>query len=195
MSDVRVLGLVMGTHVLEDIRIDIPHGVTVTIPAEMAARSKDLHRAIGQKCVFVLPATMGISHVHQSPPSPPPPAPSLPPVVAPVVVKDLALHERIRALELENRRLQTSLQTSSEAAEKKLDAILLAIQSGAVGRAVNGRIGLPDEVASGGAPTFIPSEIRPKDAESRIETQKDSAGASGVADAAERLRKIRQGNQ
>lgn len=185
-GDVRVLGLVAGTHVLEDIGMDVPYGVTVSISAEKAARSKDLHRAISQRCIFALPShPSGPALFHQNPPQ---------------QVGDGVLLERIRALEEEKRQLQMAIIQSNDAQQQKLDAILLAIQAQATVQQVihvnsNGNVLPPrHEVADGEAPTFIPSEIHPKDAESRIESQKDSAGASGVSDAAERLRKMRQGS-
>jgi len=186
-GDVRVLGLVAGTHVLEDIGMDVPYGVTVSISAEKAARSKDLHRAISQRCIFALP-----SH---------PSGPAVFQQNQPQQVGDGVLLERIRALEEEKRLLQMAILQSNEAQQQKFDAILAAIQAQATVQRVvhvngNGGNVTPSrhEVADGEAPTFIPSEIHPKDAESRIESQKDSAGASGVSDAAERLRKMRQGS-
>ena len=53
-GDVRVMGLVVPAHLIEDIRVSVARGVTVIIPAGQATRSKDLWRAINQKCLFQL---------------------------------------------------------------------------------------------------------------------------------------------
>lgn len=182
MSDIRVIGLVMGTHVIEDIAMDVPHGVTVTIPADKAAISKDLWRGIGQKCMFQLPSAPPPAHV---------------PIQR--MADDTPLHERIHALqernkqlEEENQALKEGLRTSQQDQQRKLDSILSAIQTGAfVQRAGKGVGILATELADGQAPTFIPSEIRPKEAETRIESRKEEAEGAGISGAVERLRKMR----
>lgn len=194
-GDIKVFGLVMGTHIIEDLGMDVPYNVTVTIPADKAARSKDLNRAISQKCVVVLPSA-----------APPiaPTAPSFAPQPAPQVSFDPVLQERIRALESENQGLRDALQAALQQqakTESKLDDILAAIKAGGgvvqtVYVGANGQaVKPPGEVADGEAPAFIPAEIRPREAEARIEVQKDEATGASISDARERLRKLRQGGQ
>jgi hypothetical protein len=186
MSDIRVLGLVMGTHLIEDIQMDVPYGTTVIVAAEKAARSKDLWRGISQRCLFQLPSAAA-------------PTVSTRPAVVPDQENDRlqALEDRHRVLEEENRRLRSALQTASAQQDQKLDAILAALQGGGFqavqGQASPGRVSKA-EVADGAAPTFIPSEIKPKDAEARIEARKEEA-PSEVANSAERLRRLRKGSQ
>jgi hypothetical protein len=192
-GDVRVFGLVAGTHVLEDIGMDVPHGREVIIPADKAARSKDLYRAIGQKRIFQLPSQPSPQHM------------------APAGhVHDDVLQERNRFLEHrckqleeekqrlqeENHGLQASLRSALAQHEKDgLNTILQAIQglkaSGTV--AASGQAPLPrEELADGTAPSYIPSNITPLDAETHIEVRRET-GDSDVSMAAERLRRLRRG--
>ena len=53
-GDITVFGLVSGIHLIEDIRVGVAHGCTVTIPVEKAQKSKDLWRALGQKCICLI---------------------------------------------------------------------------------------------------------------------------------------------
>jgi hypothetical protein len=186
-GDVRVFGLVSGTHVLEDIGMDVPHGREVVIPADKAARSKDLYRAISQKCVYQLPAQPGPQHV------------------APVtIIRDDVLQERNQFLELrckqleqENEQLRGSLR-SALAQGERLDTILKAIQDVKFPEAVY--INAPgavetkvaDEIADGTAPQFIPDGIAPKDVEARIDIKAQTSDSS-VSSAADKLRRLRKG--
>lgn len=187
-GDVRVLGLVMGTHVIEDIGMDVPHGMIVAIPGEKALLSKDLYRAISSKCIAQLPSAG----------PPPPPLPQRTVTDELLIARIQSLEERNRTLEVENGRLQAALQVALSQ-QGKLDDILAAIQSGAIVQQVvvaNGTTAAAQaarpEIADGTAPQFIPSEIKPKDAETRIEVQKDEAAGSSITDARERLRRMRQ---
>jgi len=187
-GDVRVFGLVTPTHVIEDIAMDVPHGREVVIPADKAARSRDLYKAIGQKCVFKLP--------------------DLPPPVhtAPAGhVRDDLLQERNRHLEARNKLLEeevTQLRASLGAAlaqRDQFDAIMKAI--GSV-KAPFGMVGMGSgqqtpvqcsDVADGSAPQFIPGEIAPKDAEVRIDRVSQEADSGSVSDATAKLRQMRKG--
>lgn len=185
-GDVRVFGLVAGTHVLEDIGMDVPHGREVVIPADKASRSKDLWRAIGQKCIFRLPDQPVPQHA------------------APVTfIRDDVLQERNsfleqrnKQLEEENRQLRESLRQAM-AQQDRLDTILQAIQTMPTPSTVYVNGGSApaapkDEIADGTAPQFIPAEIAPKDAETRIDTKREATDSSGVSAAADRLRKMRK---
>ncbi len=186
-GDVRVFGLVAGTHVIEDIRMDVPHGREVIIPADKAVRSKDLYRAIGQKCIFLLPSQPGPQHT------------------APVShVRDDVLQERnqfleqrCRQLEEENKQLRESFRAAM-AQQDRLDTILRAVQAVKLPETifVNGH-GAPasQEIADGTAPQFIPTEIAPKgEVESRIDVNRKTGDAASISDAVDKLRKLRKGN-
>ncbi len=178
MSDVRVMGLVMGTHVLEDIGMDVPFGAVVTIPADRASRSRDLHRAISSKQVRCLP-----SAAHTNPMQPAATGP--------------ASDARIQMLEQECFRLRAELDTANTVHDAKLDAILAALRNGVpvmAGAPVRG-IKPPTEqleVANGDAPVFIPSDVR-AEGEARIDTKTSETASSSVSDAADRLRRLRAG--
>ncbi len=183
-GDVRVFGLVVGTHVLEDIGMDVPHGREVVIPADKAARSKDLYRALSQKRIFLLPA----QPVQHTPP--------------PTIIRDDVLQERNqfleqrnKQLEEENGQLREQLRMSMAHGER-LDVILKAIQNMPAPQVVHkngaGHAAAPvSEVADGTAPQFIPDQIAPKDAETRIAAKTEMA-ESGVSSAADKLRELRR---
>ena len=194
-GDVRVFGLVVGQHVLEDISIGIPHGREVVIPGDLAQRSKDLWRAISQKRIFQLPSQ---------------PAPQY---TAPVThIRDDVLQERngfleakCKQLESENQRLQDENQrlqeglrlAATQQSGAQLETILKAIQDIKLVSPVyvsGSPVHTPirEEVADGSAPSFIPSEIAPKGADTRIVVQRGT-GDGGVSDAADKLRKLRRG--
>lgn len=184
-GDIKVIGLVMGTHVLEDIGMDVPHGATVTIPADRATRSKDLWRAISQKLLFQIQTGPGSGYV----PTPPRALP------VPGDVLQARVHEleaRNKRLEEENKTLRDALQASL-AQSSKFDAIMVAIQQQGLAPRV-GAIGpvVGVDVADGTAPQFIPAEIAPKGAETRIDVVKKESGDSDVSAAAGQLRKLRK---
>jgi hypothetical protein len=49
-----VAGMVAGTHIIEDIKVPVPHQVAVRIPADLAHKSKDLWRGIQAGKLFML---------------------------------------------------------------------------------------------------------------------------------------------
>jgi len=187
-ADIRVIGLVMGTHVIEDIGMDVPHGVTVIIPADKAARSKDLWRSISQRCLFKLPSA--------APPS----------QQAPVAVKQDAeaikqrldtLESRNASLEHESRALRQQLAQAQDRQQQVLEAILgqlqkqpQVVQVTSVGGSSGSSVAR-GEVADGSAPTFIPNQIKPEDAQTRIDT-KESTSDSNVSSVADRLKRLKQ---
>lgn len=184
-GDVRVFGLVVGTHVLEDIGMDVPHGREVIIPADKAVRSKDLYRAISQKCIYQLPAQ------------------PMPTYAAPVTIirddilqeRNQFLEQRCKLLETENEQLRESLRTSMAQGDR-LDTILKAIQDVKLPDTifVNGGVAaapVVQEIADGTAPQYIPDEIAPKGVETRIDVKTDSVDSAGLSSAADRLRQMR----
>lgn len=187
VGDVRVIGLVAGSHTIEDIGRDVPHGETVTIPADQAFRSKDLWRGISQKCLMQMPLIAAT-------PSYVPPQQALPAPERQRLEGHIRnLEAQLRSMAAENLGLKEELRRASEAQAQKLDTILAALQNGipvAVGLGAS-RVAAPkQEVADGSAPTFLPSEIKPKDVSVHIEIQGEAA-PSELSNAAERLRQMR----
>jgi len=191
VGDIRVIGLVAGTQIIEDIGMDVPHGVTVIIPGDLAIRSKDLWRALSQKCLFQLPSA-----------GPPLPQLSAPPVVnfdsLRAEARILDLEKQVHQLEGDNRVLRELLNDVQARESQKLDSILSALQGGFQGGGISQiPVNFPqprikEEVADGSAPTFIPSSIRSKDMDARIDVPTDSQ-TSDISDTLEKLRRARQG--
>lgn len=186
MNDVRIIGLQMTTVLIEDIAMDVPHGVTVVIPAEKAARSKDLWRLLSQKQLFRLNAGPFADY--------PNPNPALP------NAEVERLQEEKRLLEEQNRLLRLQLDRQGG----KLDAILAALETQRLAPQIvhvvapNGTAspsGAPSEVVDAGVPTFIPSQIKPENVESHVEVQSETSEGSGIAGAGEALRRLRKGSR
>jgi hypothetical protein len=177
MSDVRVLGLKMQTVLIEDIAMDVPHRATVTIPALKAAKSKDLWRLIAQGMLFQLdPRDVPRQAT-------PPPAPD---------GEVDRLREENRHLVEQNRMLRSALDTHGG----KLDAILGMLACGQVapGSPAAAPSGKPaSDVVEIEVPTYIPSEIKPKDVEAHVDVKSETSEGSGVAGAGAALRKFRKG--
>lgn len=195
-ADVRVMGLVAGTHVIEDLQTDVPYGVTVTVPAERAYMSKDLWRGISQRCLFHLPSA-------------PPPQLAAVQVEVPVVAPERPLSDlerRLEQLEAENQKLRQMVRPTEvlKGYDAKLDQILASLQNGHTSvapvassqpvtvREVKTAKPVEEEVADGTAPQFIPSEIVPRDAQTYIDVQGKSSTGDAVSEAAARLRKMRK---
>lgn len=189
-GDVRVVGLVAGNHLLEDISRDVPYGAVVVIPADLALISKDLWRAINQKFLYQLPTIPTTQSL---------PMPDQEKQRLERYAKELESH--VSRLESENRDLREQLKAwhakSDVGASGKLDSILAMLQAGVPvqGGFVRGNDSSQKDVplVDGTAPTFLPSEIRSKDMEAHIDIQPASS-SSGVSEAAERLRKLRKGS-
>jgi hypothetical protein len=190
MNDVRVVSLIMHPIFIEDISISVPQGATVNIPAARASKSKDLWRLINQKQLFRLNQGPGADHPH-APPLPPPPALSN--------AENERLREEKRVLEEQNQLLRQTLLAQGG----KLDTILGLLESGRLVAAVPVPQAAPSAptkvngvdygVVDAGVPTFIPSEIKPRNVESHItEVKAVTSEGSGVAGAGEALRKLRR---
>lgn len=184
-GDIRVMGLVGGTHIIEDLGIDVPHGATVMIPAAKAHVSKDLWRAISQRCVFQLSSAPQVG----SGPTP----------RSPDHAEIEGLRSQVRQLTEENARLVAALAAKEGESQAKLDAILGLLRAGV---SVNGiqehvrpRSSPPvSDVVSGDVPVFIPSQIKPEGAEVQISTVAEESSGAGVGGAKTALRKLRGGN-
>lgn len=169
----------MGTVHLLDISMDVPQGVTVTIPAAKATRSKDLWRLIAQKQLMRL--------------NPGPGAPEPPP--APPMTEADKLREDNAMLHEQNRLLKLTFEQQGG----KLDAILGLLASGAiqaasaqaaVGTAVVSKVS--SDLVEIETPQYIPAEIKPKGVESHVEMTAAVSEGSGVEGAGAALRKLRQ---
>lgn len=179
-GDVTVVGTVMGSHVIEDIGYTVPQGIVVTIPADIALRSKDLWRALSQNQLLRL---------HNGPINlPPRQAPPPPPIEVPITPQTEQLLEAIKRERAENQDLRRALADQTGV----LKQILGAIQQGTLPqRAAAATKAAHKDASESDAPTFIPSEITPKDAWSRIAPQSDEQQADNVTDAASKLRTLR----
>lgn len=176
MNDVRVVSLIGSTVHLLDISFDVPQGQTVTVPADKAARSKDLWRLIAQKQLFRLNPGPGA-------PEPPPPPP----------MSDAdRLREENRLLLDQNRLLRQAIDNQGG----KLDAILARLESQSVVVAPQ-QAGVPVKATSDlveiETPTYIPTEIKLKDVTGRVEVKAEMTEGSGVEGAGAALRKLRRG--
>ncbi len=178
-GDVTVIGLKPGTCPLEDIAMDVPHSLCVTIPAEKAARSKDLWRCISQRLLFKLNGS-GLEFKN---------APSQ-------VSREVEeLREQVRILGAENRALREALVRAEQAQQTKLDAILAMLQQGgtpAIAPAsVQAARAVPAAVVELDAPPYIPSKIHPDDAEAHVQLDRGSSEGDVTANA-NLLRSVRQ---
>jgi len=212
MSDVVVTHVRTGTWLIEDIGIDVPHGVIVTIPADKALQSKDLWRAISQRILF----RFHPGPIHKEAPAPsapvaaPAPLPKLPdatPYLAPEqIARALSEHGDFlrEALDMRDSSLHAVLLSQQETIKSLQDSlrdIMTAVQERTVAAArghesAAGPARSPDQVSTE-VPMFIPSTIKPKDVdEAHVNVQTDAQEGSGVAGASSALRKMKQsGNQ
>ena len=191
-GDVRVVGMVAGNHVIEDLGRDVAYRTLVVIPEKQALMSKDLWRSISQGFLYQIPSA---------------PYPSGGAVAAIEAEKKrlekyvVELEAHVVRLQTENAALRRHVDGSSTLHSAKLDEILQAIKSGAVVAAPGAGMSsplstanpeLPEERVDGAAPTFLPGEIRAKDLDARINIQGEESTSGAVSEAADRLRKLRK---
>ena len=191
-GDIRVIGMVGGTHVIEDLQTDVPYRSLVIIPEDQALMSKDLWRAISQGCLMQL----------TSAPYPTGSAATLPDSEKVRLEQYCTeLESRLVYLQTENDALKRQLEGGASAYSAKLDEILTAIQAGIKVVPVPAAVAhlgvasvapLVDSAVDGSAPTFLPREIVPRDLDLRINIQGEASTSEGVSDAADRLRRIRK---
>jgi len=192
-GDIRVIGMVGGTHVIEDLQRDVPYRSLVIIPEDQALMSKDLWRAISQGCLLQLTSA-------------PYPTGGLMPgpdnEKARLEKYCVELESRLVLLQNENDALKRQLDGGANAYAAKLDEILNAVTAGLLASSrmvpASGHVGAqapvqrPNEVVDGSAPTFLPGEIVPKDLDARINIQGEASTSEAVSDAADRLRRLRK---
>ena len=191
-GDVRVIGMVAGNHVIEDLGRDVAYRSLVIIPEDQALMSKDLWRSISQGFLCQVPSA---------------PYPS-------GAAAATADHDKVRLekyaaeleghvvrLQSENDALRRQLEGGTHVQSEKLDEILKAIKAGLVAAPAplqqQGAVFRPthevaDETVDGSAPTFLPAEIRAKDLDARIHIQGEESTSDAVSDAADRLRQLRK---
>ena len=208
-GDVKVFGLTPGTHVLSDIGMDVPQGVTVVIPGAKAYASKDLWRAIAQKCIFHLSTgPAGVSTV-KPPPNPNVELDTLRGQLRALTDENTRLREALVASNDENTRLRETLTRASEMppspsiapaadpqVQEKLDSIMALLQAG--GGPLPTGVFRPElsgnGLVVGEAPAFIPSNIKPGDVDVvQISTTSEESNGAGIGGAASALRKLRKG--
>ncbi len=192
-----VTGLVTGGWLIEDIRVSVPHGVAVFIPADDAYRSKDLWRAIQQGRVFQLTGGAGLA-------------------VEPPVSKPESKNRDVSELESENkslrrqlgeeRRQKSALQRSIEGMQAQLASI-----SSFFGKVESGEVPLmiaspqmtapvaslapsqvePNEAVGREVPNFIPDNLAPEGAKASLDVKAEVVKGTSVSDTAKLLRKAR----
>lgn len=184
IGDVTVLGLAPVSCHLDDIATDVPHGITVVIPADKAARSKDLWRSVSQRLLFRL--DNGITIIKNNVPNP-------------LTTEIAMLRDRIRVLEEENRTLRAELEHLDNDSQGKLDAILAMLQSGPMVRADSAVavarrvVDAASDVVDVVPPPYIPSRIRSEESvQAHVQAETGSSEAPNVTEATSELRRFRQ---
>jgi len=191
---ITVTGLVTGTHVIEDIKVPVPHQIAVFIPADLMHRSKDLYIGLQQGKIFQLTGGSGLAVQSSSAP-----------VSAPLPTNNTP--KELTALRVENSRLQTELATARQenktlreevtVMQKQLGEIL-----GALGRIEASGVtvvGVPggmvavavSEAVGGDVPTYMP-DLKNDTTKTNIQVEKSKTEGSSIADAASRLKDLRQ---
>lgn len=184
-----VVGLTTGGHLIEDIQTHVPHKIAVFIPVDRMLRSKDLYRGLSQNLLFKLDGGTGF------------------PAEESTVPNDSLL--RITQLEIENRGLQQELATAKAQnvllqgllqglqgqmtalhqgitrLEQKEPTTVITVAAGAAVSSVMSEVGTE-------APIFLPGEIKPKDAETQIQVERQVSEGSSVGAAGDKLRELRR---
>jgi hypothetical protein len=189
-GDVVVFGAVMGMHFIEDIGVNVPQGMVVTIEANQAMASKDLWKAISDKFIFrlhsgPLPTSMQIV------PQP------LHPVVQSSLLED---QNRILTQALEEQRSQnTALVAAVERQREAIEALVTSFKEAKPQQVVyqtQAVLGAPraeQQVIVEEAPVFVPSTIKPENTETRIDSKTEASETSDVSSAASKLRALKAG--
>jgi hypothetical protein len=186
-GDVTVLGVTMGDHVLEDIQMSVPQGMIVTIPAELALRSKHLWQAIAQKSIMrihsgAIGAPIQVAP-HQS---------NHDVVIAALTDQNKQLHQTLEEQRAMNAAILEQLRLQTEAFKvmmAKVEATGVQVRVVSAQPAV---AGIPAAILPDDTPTFIPSSIKPVDAEVRIESKTEESSATNIASNRSKLRSLRK---
>lgn len=194
MSTIRVLGLVSGQHTIEDIGVDVPYGATIDIAGDLAYRSTDLWRAISQKFLVQVTNTFAAPPVTDTGR-----AKRLETYVLELESQLARAHTKIVQLEAENQSLRSIQPKVKSDSDEKLEMILQAIQNGGLSQHASRDVSYtfekygskPSDVDLS-IPTFLPSEIIPKNVDAQISAQEEASSSTGVTGAAGKLRQIRK---
>jgi len=201
IGGITVVGCVTGTHVIEDIKIVVPHKIAVHIPAELVLRSKDLHRSLQGHRIMKLDGGSGLRS-------------EAPAGSAATAARHQADAAQVATLLAENKKLRQELrevQAQSDGLRQVLASLggqLSGIQ-GALGRLETQGAQAPApvhiittagqapvvsqlEAVGGEAPTFIPGQIAPSGVEASIQVRTETAKDSNLSDARSKLREMRQ---
>lgn len=197
VGDVAVVA-VASDHVIRDIAFNCPKGILVIVPAEQAARSKDLHRDISQRVLWPM---QGHPTIDFLPPSASPHRADIRLLQERVGILELAeqrLKDRNAFLESENSRLEAENQKLRVEAtsDHKLDLILAKLQekpAPPLYAGVTPTSPLP-EVVGGEAPMFIPETGPSPSLTEHIEVKAEVKEGGDVSNAASKLRSIRRKN-
>lgn len=195
-ADITVVGLVHESHIIEDIGIIVPKGEAVTIPGHLMIRSKDLYRSLSMHTIMKIhqpPTALQNSTVSKAE------ATRLQAEVARLLEQNSALTQRNKVVEADLDAAKVEL-AKMNAESGKLDAILAAIKDRPT--VINQVIqsakdpSLPkEEMVSGDAPHFIPSQIRnasDSTGDERVEVQETTSDTSSVSEAASKLSALRK---
>ncbi len=187
---ITVTSVVTGTHIIEDIKVPVPHQIAVFIPIDVAYRSKDLWRGLQTGRLFKLTGGSGLA-MQSSPPM----APS----------QDRLASKELAALRVENVRLQEELAKSRQRTRTleeevsgmrgQLGDILSTLgriekSGGVVGSAPVNATGV-SEAVGGEVPTYVP-DIKSDNTKASIQVEKSTTEGSSVEDAASTLKGLRQ---
>jgi hypothetical protein len=179
-GDITVLGMTVGLHMIEDIATGVPHGMVVSIPAEMALRSKDLWRAISQKQIFRL-TTGSLQAPMVLPPTAADPVPKL-------IDENQQLQAALSAQQTQNAEVMVQLKAQADAIRALTETLANAPRT----VVVQGNAAPSVASSAAPAPSFIPSTIKPESAEVRIETKLEEAEGADIGSNRDKLRRLRQ---
>lgn len=199
-----VVGRVTGTHLIEDIRVAVPHNVAVPITPDQMIHSKDLHRALNQGFIFKIDG--GAFHSTSS----------RVPMAGQGEIAKLKKENKELCRQLGEARMRNEgLQRALVGLNTNIDGILTAIGSLKDNGGKATPVALPpnimqvfqqlvtqgrlqvgaapsSEAVGGDVPVFIQDEIKPKDAETNIQIEKVATEGSDVSASTKKLRELRQ---
>lgn len=217
---VTVIGLVSGSHIIEDIRVTVPYQVAVQITPEMANRSRDLSRDIQEKKLLQVRGALPAGAVLRGNGAVPRPAAplSLPrktgteadtvelqklrAQVAQLTLELEASAERearLKGSESQLQALNLGLQTTLTAMSGQLQAIQGALEDlkmqGIQVSALPGLGGSFTNLVKDDAPLFIPETFKKEDVKVTIEVREETSNSSDISASRSALRNLRKGQK
>jgi hypothetical protein len=217
---VTVIGLVSGSHIIEDIRVTVPYQVAVQIAPELAHRSRDLTKDIQDKKVLQVRGALPAGAVLRGHGAVPRPAAPLSVPRKVVTEADLSEMQELRsqnarlhlelsqALERETqlKQRETQLQTLNLGLQTTLTSMsgqLQAIQGlleelkkqGVQVAAMPGLAGGFTSLGENDAPLFIPESFKKDDAKVNIQVKGETTDSAGISESRSALRNLRKGQK